>query len=330
MKNNKLDFIQWKGFSLKSIFKISKCIGTKIGNLVDGSFPYVSRSCINNGITRMCGNIDLLNPKNTITIHAEWKQNYCAFFQEFEYVTDGMIAFLSCGKMDKYSGLYITTLLSKMKYNGKGLLKSLNNLWINLPTQEDGLPNWEYMSKEIQRIEKDINNYRLHKNNLPTKKTIKLGTWKEFQIDELFVNKCDRNYKDHTQFKKYSKISKSKGQTPFVSSTGINNGIVDYVDLKPNQKNAITVSTNGACFDCFYHDYAFCASTDVEILYPRFAMTTEIALFICTVLSKYKGKYDFKNKPKNGIVWKSIIKLPVTNDGKLDNLYMEKYIRNEI
>lgn len=176
------------------------------------------------------------------------------------------------------------------------------------------------------KVEKNIN-HNLY-NIVPYLEAIDVKHWKIFKISQLFENRCDHKYRNHIEYKKYSKIPKEDGSTPFVSSTGINNGVVRYINLKPNQKNAITISTNGACFDCFYHNYGFCASTDVEILYPRFDMTTEIALFICTVLSKWKGKYNFKNKPKNGIVWESFIKLPVTIDGKPDWLYMEKYIKN--
>ena len=277
MKIVKSNRVIWKKIPLKSIFEIRKCIGTKIGNLIDGGIPYVSRTSINNGITRMCGNKNLLNPKNTITIHAEWRQNYCAFYQEKDYVTDGMIAFLSCTKLNKYNALFITTILSKTKYNGKGLKESLNNLLIKLPVFLNGQPNWEYMSDKIKQS--------LY-NAIPKLNEINTTDWKEFKVSDLFVNKKN---------KRYSKIYKMIGKTPFVSSTSINNGIVKYVDLKPNQLNAITVSTNGACFDCFWHNYEFCASTDVEILYPRFNITTNIALFICTCLTKWKGKYSYKN-----------------------------------
>ncbi len=319
-----MNHIVWKKFSLKSIFKIEKCTGTKISNLIEGQIPYVSRSSVNNGITRLCGNKDYINPKNTITIHAEWKENYCAFYQEEDYVTDGMIAFLSCEELNKYNGLFITTILSKTKYSGKGLKESLNDLSINLPVLYDGQPDWEYMSNEIKQLENEIKQLENEikqslYNAIPKLNEINTTTWKEFKVSDLFVNKKN---------KRYSKIFKTIGATPFVSSTSVNNGIVKYVDLEPNQLNAITVSTNGACFDCFWHDYDFCASTDVEILYPRFNITTNIALFICTCLAKWKGKYSYKNKPKNGIVWKTFIKLPIKNS-QPDWEYMEKYMKNK-
>ena len=149
-ESNELKLIIWKKIPLKSIFKIKKCLGTKVGNLIDGEIPYVSRTSINNGITRMCGNKNLLNPKNTITIHAEWKQNYCAFYQEKNYVTDGMIALLSCEKLNKYNALFITTILSKTKYSGKGLKESLNNLLIKLPVSENDEIAWDYMEKYMK------------------------------------------------------------------------------------------------------------------------------------------------------------------------------------
>jgi hypothetical protein len=111
-------------------------------------------------------------------------------------------------------------------------------------------------------------------------------------LSDIFLNKKN---------KKYSKIP-DEGSTPFVSSTSANNGVVGLVDIEPNQVNAITVSTNGACFDCFYHSYEFAASSDVEVLYPKFKMNKFNVIFIISILKKRKGVYSYGYKPKNGVV----------------------------
>ncbi len=91
--------------------------------------------------------------------------------------------------------------------------------------------------------------------------------------------------------------------------------------------NAITVSTNGTNFECFYHDYKFVASSDVEVLFSS-NLTKNIALFICTILKKNQRKYSFGNKAKNNAVFNTVIKLPIDKNGNIDWLFMEDYIKS--
>ena len=314
----------WKKITLKSIFKIEKCVGTKIDNLIDGKIPYVSRTSINNGVTRMCGNKDFINPKNTITIHAEWKENYCAFYQEEDYVTDGMIAFLSCEKLNKYNGLFIATILSKTKYSGKGLKESLNNLWIKLPILHNGQPNWEYMENYVKKI--FLNEPHLVDLSKPfneTKTTLSANYWHKFKLNEIF---------EFPKIKKFSSRPKNSGDIAYITSRSVDQGVECYVSVPVNAKirNVITISTNGACFDCFYHGEFISTSTDVEIIQSDL-MNKFSAMFICTILKLEKKKYGYGRKSKNHLVNNTIIKLPAKKNNdkwEPDWEYMENYIKS--
>lgn len=136
---------------------------------------------------------------------------------------------------------------------------------------------------------------------------IDFTNWKPFKVSDIFEAK---------KIKTYSTVPIETGKTPFISSSAINNGVTSYCNLEPNQKQAITVSTNGGCFDCFWHPYGFCASKDVEVLYckPNHKLTTSEALFICTVLSLNKQRFGYAYKPKNGAVWNTTILLPCKDD----------------
>ena len=96
---------------------------------------------------------------------------------------------------------------------------------------------------------------------------------------------------------KYSSKPDSIGDIPFISSTALNNGISSYVSEDPINGNCITVSTNGGCFDAFYHEEKIVISTDVEVLYNDF-LNPKIAMFICTVLKMEKYKWSYGRKPK--------------------------------
>ena len=156
---------------------------------------------------------------------------------------------------------------------------------------------------------------------LNQKKYINNSNWKNFLINDIF---------DIPKIKKYSKIPKSSNEfnIAFISSQSTNNGVAAQCNYKPSYKNAISVSTNGNNFDCFYHDYEFVPSTDVEILFNN-NLNKYNSLFICAILNKESDKYNFGKKAKNGAVGKTIIKLPIDDKGNPDWKYMEEYIKKK-
>ena len=323
-KLSDIDTSKWKEFYLKGLFKISKCKGCSKSKLIEGNIPYVARSAENNGITEYCGNKNFINKGNSISIHSEWKETYCSFYQDKDFVSDGMIAMIQNHNLNEWNALFICTILNLTKYNGKGLLNSLNDVTISLPVDSNGQPDWEYMEKTIKELEKTIKEELL--KTIPQLSDIDTSEWKEFKVSDIFINK---------NVKKYSKSPKEEGLIPFVTSTSTNNGISCYCNLENVCKgNCITVSTNGRCFDCFYQPINFAVSSDCEVLYPReeyeHFLNEYNAIFITTILSLNRSKYGYSNKPKNGIVWKTVISLPVDSNGQPDWEYMEKYIKNEL
>lgn len=146
---------------------------------------------------------------------------------------------------------------------------------------------------------------------------IDTSKWKEFCIGNLFP--C-------VKVKKHAKKPKSEGDIEFVSSSSYNNGVSYYCDEETIDGNCITVSTNGKCFDCFYHKEDIVVSTDVEVLYSN-ELNELKGLFVCSVLQQKQKKYDFTNKPKNGKVFETLVRLPATPEGKPDWDYMESYIK---
>lgn len=138
------------------------------------------------------------------------------------------------------------------------------------------------------------------------------------------------------KIKKYSKKPESTGNIPFISCQSTNNGIATYCGEKPEVKNCITISTNGNCFDCFYHPYPIIPSSDVEILYKKGITDNEsIALYLCASLSPFSELYSYSHKPKGGKVFNTVISLPVVpsddpshtyTSADIDWKYMQDYI----
>ena len=140
--------------------------------------------------------------------------------------------------------------------------------------------------------------------------------WKKFKISDIF-QKAD--------IKKHSSIPKESGNIAFISSSSDNNGCVSFCKAEPFTQKCITISTNGRCFDCFYHDEPIAVSSDVEVLVAKW-LDKETAMFICSILQKEQIRYSYGSKPKNNKVWDTSILLPSKNN-KLDIDFMRNYIK---
>lgn len=151
-------------------------------------------------------------------------------------------------------------------------------------------------------------------------------------MNELNINKW-HDYRVGDLFKKINKIRKfgskpeTEGNIPFVTSSRFNNGVSAYVDETPVASNVITVSTNGECFDCFFHDEPISISSDVEILSNK-NLNRYNALFLCTILKLEKPKYSYGRKAKNDKVFDTIIKLPYKSADEPDWNFMTEYVKS--
>ena len=133
---------------------------------------------------------------------------------------------------------------------------------------------------------------------------LNVNEWKEFKVGDLFQSR---------KIKKYPSIPEDEGKLPFISSSSFNNGVACKVNAESIEGNCLTVTTNGSCFDVFYHKHPIAVSCDVEVLYSDM-LNEKNALFIATVLELEKFKYAYGRKPKNNKVFDTYIKLPVLSD----------------
>lgn len=139
--------------------------------------------------------------------------------------------------------------------------------------------------------------------------------WKEFRIIDLFFVEKGRgkNQKDLKQ-----------GNTPYVSATNLNNGIVAYSDDQPNYKdNCITVSDFGVAH---FQEKPF-TGTHIVVLTPKFNINKEIGIFISIcITNSIQLKYSFGYAVSASRFSKEKILLPYKN-GIPDYTYMQSYIK---
>ena len=147
--------------------------------------------------------------------------------------------------------------------------------------------------------------------------------WKLFRYDEIFEIK---------KGKRLTKADMIDGDINFIGATDSKNGITAKIsnDKHIHSANTITVSYNGSIAEAFYQSKPFWATDDVNVLYPKFSLTPNIALFLCTIIHKEKYRFNYGRKWDKEMMQQSKIKLPINSDNNPDWQWIENYVKNTL
>lgn len=159
-------------------------------------------------------------------------------------------------------------------------------------------------------------------------KKIDISRWKDFEIKELFITekKGEQVPTGYSIPKRYLK----EGNTPRISATNINNGILGYYEDIDNKEyrtyeNFISVSFLGTIF---YHQYK--ASLDMKIhclKLKKRKLNREIAFYLISVIRNTIKDIEYSDQVSSTVLPKIRIKLPVNDFGEPDWQYMEDFIK---
>ena len=147
--------------------------------------------------------------------------------------------------------------------------------------------------------------------------------WKEFRIGDLFsviLSKGD-----------IKADAVGEGNVPLISSGQSDNGLVAYIDEKGDGKASMfcgnTITVDMFC-NAFYqpNDYYAVSHGRINVLLPKFNLTPNIGLFICTIINKETYKYSYGRAVYSNEIQRMIIKLPSTSSGEPDWQYMEEFM----
>jgi type I restriction-modification system DNA methylase subunit len=182
----------------------------------------------------------------------------------------------------------------------------------------------------------EISSYLNEKYSLNTE----FWKWFRYDHDDVFdIKKGFYNKKPDADI---------NGTIPFIGATDSNNGITSWHDRgnieltsktgrEPNapigkkifRPNCITVSNNGSVGFAFYQPNEFTCTHDVNPLYLKGKeLNVYIAMFLCTLIEKEQYRWAYGRKWRPVRMPSSLIKLPVTPDGKPDWQFMENYIKS--
>ncbi len=147
-------------------------------------------------------------------------------------------------------------------------------------------------------------------------------SWKEFFLTELFPS-IQRG-------KRLKKADQVSGDTPYISSTAMNNGIDNYISNSNSVRlfeDCLTIANSGSVGATFYHEYEFVASDHVTHL-KNDSYNKYIYLFMSGLTNRLSEKYNFNREINDPRISREKIVLPINDDEKPDYEYMEKYIKN--
>lgn len=147
--------------------------------------------------------------------------------------------------------------------------------------------------------------------------------WKEFCFTEVFT--------DIKRGKRLKKADHDEGDIPYVSSTGLNNGVDGFIGNSKNVRifdDCITLANSGSVGSAFFHRYKFVASDHVTKL-KNSKINQYAYLFMLPIINRLSEKYSFNREINDERIKREKFLLPVTADGTPDWQYMEEYMRQK-
>lgn len=142
-------------------------------------------------------------------------------------------------------------------------------------------------------------------------------------------------FKDIFNFERGSRLIKKNqisGNTAYISSTKLNNGINNYIDppeFMNIYKNTLTLSNSGSYCYAFFHDYEFVASDHVTVLSLKdksVNLNKYIALYLKPLIESMRDKYNFGREISNKRLSKEYIKLPIDKNNNVNWRFMENFM----
>lgn len=293
-------------------------------NQVEGDYPYISSTKFNNGIDNYIDPPSYMTIyKNCITIANSGSVGSC-FYHDYEFVASDHVTVIQLKEreLSKKIAMYLITILEKLSdnyfFNREMSDKRLKEESILLPIDIYGSIDYEFMEKEIDSVIETVKwqKKEINKNKM---EDLNFDNWKYFGFNDLFYELKRGSIQNLKQL--------DSGNCPVVSSSVSNQGIMGYYDVPFEFKNCLTISLNGSCGYCVYHDYAFNANSDCGVLISKYTYNKYVGLFMSTVISMISINYQYGRKLSIERMMKEKFFLPELN-GQPDWEYMENYIKS--
>jgi hypothetical protein len=279
--------------SLSEIFDIRYGTSLELNALeeAEDGIPFVSRTTQNNGVSALVAPVAGVSPSPGGVLSVALSGSPLAtFLQERPFYSGYHVAVLAAKvSMSRDTLLYYATCLQSNRYRfsfGRQANRSLATLLVPALSE---LPPWVGTGL-VGKPGSLWAGLETLSSPLPPASQAPLDTmsWKRFAYSELF---------DVRKGKRLTKEEMTPGETLYIGATETRNGVTCRIGQQPQHPGGqITVSYNGSVAEAFYQPEPFWASDDVNVLYPRFEMAPEIALFLAALIRLEKYRYNYGRK----------------------------------
>lgn len=326
-----LDVDKWGTFRVADLFPVLQNGKANQGMLSDGNECfYVGAKKDDNGVMIHCAYDEELVQKGNCIIficNGQGSVGYANYMDvDFIGTTDIVAGYNE--NLNQYNGLFIATILcqERPKYSfGRKWKTHLRDTVIKLPQTEDGEPDWDLMEAYIKTLK-----YKPITTTINERTSLNTTTWKEFEVGDLLEIFNGRGItKDE--------IEENPGELNAVQSGEENNGCIGKIDkdyciamrYMMTDEPCLTVARSGSVGFVSFHPSGCVVGDSAKILLLKQGLPKNpfIYLFLRTVLMANKYKYTYGRKVTEDKYFSEKIRLPVTDDGTPDFLFMESYMK---
>lgn len=148
------------------------------------------------------------------------------------------------------------------------------------------------------------------------------SNWKAFYFTEVFT--------EIQRGKRLKKADHEQGNTPYASSTSLNNGIDGFVGNDGSVRkfdDCLTLANSGSVGCAFYHQYTFVASDHVTKL-KRTGLDKYAYLFMIPIINRLSEKYSFNREINDERIKREKLLLPATDKGEIDFAFMSAFMKD--
>lgn len=268
----------WRAFVIGDLFDVKRPTSRKEDDYSNGKIPFIASGGINNGVTKFCipKEDESLDNGNCISISPV---DGSCYYHPYNFLGRGgagsSVILLYAKKffLDRYIALFISksiaqTTVAKYSYGHMASLDRIKKDRIYLPVNANEEIDFQFMSSFMKQKEQKILKpiYKRICNQLIINDIIGGGkslcsNWKAFYFTEVFT--------EIQRGKRLKKADHKEGDTPYVSSTSLNNGIDGFIGNDSSVRrfdDCLTLANSGSVGCAFYHQYTFVASDHVTKL----------------------------------------------------------------
>jgi len=332
MNNLSLDSRNWDTFFIEDVAEIISGRDIYEKERLDGLVPYITATANNNGIGYFVANNNETLESGCLSVNRNGSVGYC-FYHPYKALYGNDTRKLRPKKNNRYISLFISICITKQreKYGygykmGTGRLKRQRIL---LPVDTNNNPDWAFMEAYMKQKEQQILIPTIEKlckqliiNDILERGKSLCSNWKAFYFTEVFT--------EIQRGKRLKKADHRDGQTPYVSSTSLNNGIDGSIGNDGGVRifnDCLTLANSGSVGCAFYHQYTFVASDHVTKL-KRDGLDKYAYLFMIPIINRLSEKYSFNREINDERIKREKLLLPATDKGEIDFAFMSAFMKD--